>query len=66
MNALRLALRLAIPAVAYVLAATLTVVVFIWSGVELWVALLVAFAGLLVFAWYVDRKNNRKNKGRKA
>jgi len=62
MNAWRLALRIAIPAVAYVLAATLTVVVFIWSGVELWVALLVAFAGLLVFAWYVDRKN----KGRKA
>jgi hypothetical protein len=62
MSAWRLALRIAIPAVAYVLAATLTVVVFIWSGVELWVALLVAFAGLLVFAWYVDRKN----KGRKA
>ena len=60
MSALRLALRLALPAMAYVLAATLVVVIFIWSGVDIWVALVVAFAGLLLFAWYVDRKDKKR------
>jgi Flp pilus assembly protein TadB len=57
-------LRLAVVPLAYVLSGAIVIVVFIWSGVDLWIALVVAFAGLLMFAWYVDHKSKSRGGGR--
>ena len=60
----RLILKLAIPALAYVLAAATAIVVWVWAGVDLWVALIVVFGGLLLFGWYVDHKDKSRDAGR--
>lgn len=60
----RLIFKLTIPLLAYVLAATIATVVWIWAGADLWIALIVVFGGLLLFGWYVDRKNKLRHAGR--
>ena len=57
-------LKLAVLPLAYVLSGAIVIVAFIFSGVDLWVALVVAFGGLLLFAWYIDHKNKRRGAGR--
>ena len=57
---LRLALKLAVPMLAFVAAATLALILFIWSGVDVWIALVVILLGLLAFTWYVDRRDKAR------
>lgn len=61
---LRLTLKLAILPLAYVLAAAIAIVLFIWAGIDLWVALIVVSGGLLLLAWYMDRKDKSRGAGR--
>lgn len=55
-----LALKLAAPIVAFILIATAGVVAFIVTGVDLWVALVVVFALLVLVAWYLERKDKAR------
>ena len=55
-----LALKLALPIVAFILVATAAVVIFVVTGVDLWVALVVVFALLVLVAWYFDRKDKAR------
>ena len=57
-----LALKLAVPLVAFILVATAAVVIFIVAGVDLWVALVVLFALLVVVALYLDRKDKARRR----
>ena len=64
MDGVRLALKLALPAIAYVAVGAVVIVIFIWSGADLWEALVAVCGGLLVFAWYVDRRHRAGRSGR--
>ena len=56
------ALKLAGAAILLLLAGVLAIVIFgdIWTKVGLGAAVIVVGGGLLLFAWYVDRKERAK------
>jgi Flp pilus assembly protein TadB len=58
-------LKLAGAAIALVLAGAIAIVIFedVWTRVGIGAALVVVFGGLLLFAWYVDRKDKAKRQG---
>ena len=58
-------LKLAGAAIALLLAGALAMVIFgdIWARVGIGAAIVVVGGGLLLFAWYVDRKDRAKRQG---
>ena len=59
------AIKLGGAAVAMLFLGVLGIVVFsnIWARVGLGAAMVVVFGGLLLFAWYMDRKDKAKRAG---
>ena len=59
------ALKLAGAAIGFLFIGLLGVIIFgnIWARVGLGAALVVVCGGLLLFAWYVDRKGRRARAG---
>jgi Flp pilus assembly protein TadB len=58
-------LKLAGAMIALLLAGVVAIVIFgdIWTKVGIGAAFIVVCGGLLLFAWYVDRKGRRARKG---
>ena len=57
---MRLALKLAVPLVGFILLATAALVFVIWSGIPIWVELTVAVVLLVIGVWIFDRRDKAR------
>jgi hypothetical protein len=59
------ALKLALAAIAFLALGYLAILIFdgIWRNIGLGAAAIIVFGGLLLFTWWVDRKDKAKRAG---